>query len=64
MTERGLIYEEKHQQCDLCGEIRELRPYGPNGEAVCFDCGMKDEISASRKFSERMGWSVREEEGE
>ena len=37
----GIIIEtELPQQCDLCGKIAELRPYGPNGEAVCFDCGM------------------------
>jgi hypothetical protein len=38
----GYIAAEKPQQCDLCGKIAELRPYGPNGECVCFDCGMKD----------------------
>ena len=30
------------QQCDLCGKVAELRPYGPNGEAICFECSMKD----------------------
>ena len=29
---------EKPQQCDLCGCIAELRPYGPKGETLCFDC--------------------------
>ena len=37
------IEQQKPQQCDLCGQVAELRPYGPNGEAVCFPCGMKDE---------------------
>jgi len=27
----------------LCGKFEELRPYGPNGENICFDCGMIDE---------------------
>lgn len=36
--------------CDLCGEIAELRPYGPNGENICFQCGMKDEESTRRAF--------------
>ena len=36
------IYPEKPQQCDLCGKIRELRPYGKNGECICCECGEKD----------------------
>lgn len=39
----SLIYAEKPQQCDFCGKIAELRPYGPNEECICFECGMKDE---------------------
>ena len=36
-----IISEEKPQQCDDCGKIDELRPYGKNGAKICFDCGMK-----------------------
>lgn len=36
--------------CELCGKFDELRPYGPNGERVCFECGMKDEAAAKRQF--------------
>jgi len=43
-----LIYAEKEQQCDLCGKVDELRPYGPNGEKICPDCGMKDEATTKR----------------
>jgi len=64
MTDPGIIYSEKPQQCDLCGEIAELRPYGPKGEAVCFDCAMEDEPSALEKFRERMGWATAHYEGE
>lgn len=28
--------------CELCGDKKELRPYGPNGENICHPCGMKD----------------------
>lgn len=28
--------------CELCGQKAELRPYGPNGENICRDCGNKD----------------------
>jgi len=45
-----VIEAENKQQCDLCGKIAELRPYGPNGECVCFSCGMKDEASATQAF--------------
>jgi len=43
-----VIYAENPQQCDFCGKIAELRPYGPNGECICFDCGMKDEETTSK----------------
>lgn len=36
------IREEKPQQCDDCGKIAELRPYGKNGACICFECGEKD----------------------
>jgi hypothetical protein len=29
--------------CELCGKVDELRPYGPKGERICFDCGQKDD---------------------
>lgn len=45
-----IIEAEKPQQCDLCGKIDELRPYGPNGECICFDCGMKDEEACRKAF--------------
>ena len=41
----------KHDNCELCGKSEELRPYGPNGERVCFDCAMKDEEAAKRQFA-------------
>src|SRR4051812_45770324 len=42
MSGRGFISVEKDRRCELCGTIAECRPYGPKGEHVCFDCGMKD----------------------
>ena len=26
--------------CHYCGKTKELRPYGPRGSMVCFDCAM------------------------
>jgi len=37
-------------KCQDCGCVAELRPYGPSGKFVCFDCGMKDEEEATRRF--------------
>lgn len=51
--ESFVIKEEPQQQCDMCGKIAELRPYGPNGECVCYECGMKDIDAAVMKFFER-----------
>ena len=49
-----VIYAENPQQCDFCGKIAELRPYGPNGECICFACGMKDEETTKQMFSKKL----------
>ena len=46
--DKVIITQEKPQQCDFCGEVKELRPYGPKGECICFDCAMKDEETTSK----------------
>lgn len=43
-----IIEPEAPQQCDLCGKIAELRPYGPNGECICYECGKKDPVTTER----------------
>ena len=35
-----IIAPEEDDKCELCGKVDELRPYGPNGERICYDCGM------------------------
>ena len=42
-------------ECELCGTVAELRPYGPNGERICFKCGMKDEKTTANQFSKVHG---------
>jgi len=49
-----IISAEKPQQCDLCGEISELRPFGKNGECICFECGMKDKETTRKMFLKRI----------
>ena len=35
---KGVIAAEKPQQCDECGKVDELRPYGPGGRVICNPC--------------------------
>ena len=42
-------------KCDMCGKQDELRPYGPRGENVCFDCGMKDKAAVERHMDALFG---------
>lgn len=49
-----IISSERPQQCDLCLKIAELRPYGPKGEKVCFECMMKNESAAKKQFQKRL----------
>lgn len=45
-----LISGNQNGVCELCGKSAELRPYGPNGESICFECGMKDEETTLKQF--------------
>jgi hypothetical protein len=45
------IEPEPPSTCELCGKHAELRPYGRNGECICFECGMKDEDATKRAFA-------------
>lgn len=48
---------EQSQQCDYCGKIAELRPYGKNGACICFECGMANEEETARNFAKVLGWN-------
>jgi hypothetical protein len=37
-----IICAEDDDVCELCGKVAECRPYGPNGERICYECGQKD----------------------
>lgn len=58
----GIVFieAEKSQQCDMCGKIDELRPYGPNGKKICYDCGMKDPETTSKMFNKLLNPSSTE----
>lgn len=40
--------------CDYCKVRGELRPYGPNGEWICFSCAMKNEATTARRYREHV----------
>lgn len=42
-----IIQATEPDVCDRCGKIDELRPYGKDGEDVCFDCCTKEEKEAA-----------------
>lgn len=54
MTNIVVLKTKPPQGCDLCGNVAELRPYGPKGEWVCFPCGMKDQEAAKVAFARRL----------
>lgn len=37
--------------CFKCGKIAETRPYGPNGEELCYDCAMLDKETTEKMMS-------------
>lgn len=43
-----VICEEDDNECELCGAFEETRPYGPNGERICWVCGQKDLETTNR----------------
>ena len=38
--------------CELCGTVAELRPYGPKGAKVCYQCAMNDPETTEAKANE------------
>lgn len=50
MSGKGFIAPETDRKCEECGAKTECRPYGKNGQQICFDCGMKDEKTTARQM--------------
>ena len=46
-----IIEVEPDGRCEMCGKVDELRPYGPKGERICYDCGMKNPKTTKRKMN-------------
>lgn len=54
MSGRGYIAATPPAECEMCHKVAELRPYGPNGENICYDCGMKDPATTERRFAQHV----------
>jgi hypothetical protein len=49
-----IIAPEDDDVCELCGKVDELRPYGPKGERICYECGMKDPETTKRQMNVKL----------
>lgn len=47
------IEAEDFKKCELCGNMDECRPAGPNEEMVCYDCALKDP-AAMQRYEDRL----------
>lgn len=56
-----VIEAEPDFLCALCGKIAETRPYGPNGEEICYECGMKDKETTERMMGIKLFGEVPDE---
>jgi hypothetical protein len=45
-----IIEPEPEGECEYCGKIDELRPYGKDGARICYDCGMKNREETDHQF--------------
>ncbi len=46
----AIICDQPDGKCELCGKTADVRPYGPRGENICFECGMKDKATTERQM--------------
>jgi hypothetical protein len=49
-----IVEPERPACCELCGEIAELRPYGPGGKKICVECGNKDPAGTHERMISAM----------
>lgn len=54
MTRVVIIEDEPDDFCELCGEYGEVRPYGPKGEKICYECGMKNPEITVKMFKKHV----------
>lgn len=47
-----IIEAEPPDLCAFCKKYKELRPYGPNKQRICYQCAMKDRATAEKMMGE------------
>jgi len=52
ITSFPIFGNTKKGNCQLCGEVEDLRPYGPNNEDICYECGKKNWTKVEEKMDE------------
>jgi hypothetical protein len=57
-----IIEPEAPAQCQQCGKIAELRPYGPGGISICYECGELDPEGTQRRCENRIEMAMFPEE--
>ena len=56
---KSLIIEpEPPGKCAFCGQIAELRPYGPMAEQICFECSQLDDKATVRQYKKRLDKTI------
>jgi hypothetical protein len=54
MSGPGYIQEEGNRKCQFCGKTDECRPYGHDGEDICFECVIKNPAETKKQFAKRL----------
>jgi len=47
-----IVETTEPDECELCGCIAELRPYGPGGSSICVECGLRDVPGTEERMTE------------
>lgn len=54
----SIDHSRSPDRCWACNKKRELRPYGPYGNWICFECGMKFEEICKNNFGKILSTPV------
>jgi hypothetical protein len=50
-VDTAVLIETPPAKCELCGDVAELRPYGPRGENICWACAEKNPEARDRQIA-------------
>ena len=52
-VQKFILEAEEDGVCELCGNVDELRPYGPKGENICWPCGQLNQPATVAQMRKR-----------